>query len=206
MKLIINNNGIVCYTQIKDIAYLTEYTGNENYLKKYIDLVNQGFDTDTFIRVNDNNIIEDLINCHDIIDFMEFKHTDALTISRTIGIAYKTDLFSSYSNTKRISELRTLIEFKSTNEGLSLPPVADGEYYNSNGIYELYSIPLEGYYVLNGPDISDGNYKEYLDQCIMEMDGEYSYTDTIIDNKVFVKVNKIKKKNIFSLGKKNKNS
>ncbi len=68
MKIITKvNNKIYCCTQLKDIAYLGKRLGNDKYLKKYIDLVNNGIKLYSFVNIEDNSLIKDLINCDDMI-------------------------------------------------------------------------------------------------------------------------------------------
>ena len=209
MKIIFNReDNVICYTQLKDIAYLAYYTGDDFFRKKYLEIINKGIDINSFIKVEDKRTINSLLLCEDIINYMDYKHSDTYMLTRLVSVNFRNNFFNSNTHSKKDDDLCQLLHFKRTNEGLKLPIVNDGEVYYSNNDFEFFSSLIDGLYVLrplNG-ELEDMSYNDFLDQCLNDLDDSCDHTSVIVDNNLFVKTFGKPKKELFKLGKKKKTS
>lgn len=206
MKIITKvTNKIYCCTQLKDIAYLGKRLGNDKYLKKYIDLVNNGIKLNSFVNIEDNSLIKDLINCDDIINYVDYKDMDIMTLGHVISSYNKSLCYSGKkSDGNKSIDFNNLLQFKNNGEGLEIPLIPDGDIFYRDEVLncDFYSVPLSNCYVFNtyDNDVDNEKYNDFVISSMNSLNSKFDTARRLDDNRYVIKLIPLKKK-MFGLGK-----
>ncbi len=187
MKIITNTNrhGELCYVQVKDILFLARLTKNKNVMQQYINLVNQGYGDNDFIKINQPMYINAIKKCEYIVDFLEFGGKE-ITNSYLSRYIVTLSFFASNDDEKKFVDykmegIRDIMAFKRGEIDFKIPLVPNGnfEYTTDDGKFFVESTVVDNCFTLKVNDGSDVQNHDYFDFYLEALDKIY---DTFYPN------------------------
>ena len=195
------NNDFYCLVQMRDIEYLIKYKGLSRISAFYKKCIDEGKTEYDFVRLYDDDNIDIVLQCDDIIDFHEYIYENPTYLSRIIvNSVYATGPGIELKN----NALRDIIAFQKGDIGYKIPLVPTREFASVSEKEHLSfeTTILKGYYLVKSTDnisIEDKDISQFVrglirDMCLWEgiPQAEADIKFVPIDNAVLVIIKKYK--------------